>query len=193
MLAAHWIAFATLSGIVICAGVIDTRTGKVPNRLTYPAILAAWAFWLGAGLCIGGLDGAKAMLGASLTGTFSALLPYALLVLTLGLGGGDMKLMTAVGAWTASWQAVLSTTVYALIVAVLIALAIMIRRGLIRVTFSRILSAALMAGSRVKADLPEDGPKVPFAAAVAVGAMLAGAEQMLGLVTPWSAFNPSGF
>jgi len=179
-----------MAAVVLTAAIADCRTGKIPNRLTYPLILGGLVFWLAAGVSLGGMAQGKALLGASTTGMLAALLPYALLVLTLGLGGGDMKLMAAVGAWSASWQVVLSTTVYALLVAVAMALFIMVRHRLTKRTLGRLLSAALLAGSRVRADIPQDSPQVPFAVAIAVGSLLAGSEQMLGLITPWAAYNP---
>ncbi len=120
----------------------------------------------------------------------SGLIPFALLVLTAGLGGGDMKLMAAVGSLSAMWQVVLATTVYALVAAVVMAVVVMLRKRVVKDTLSRVLGAALLSRSRVEADLPRDGPKVPFAAAVAVGFALAGAEQMLGVVTPWASWGP---
>ena len=119
----------------------------------------------------------------------AGLIPFALLVLTAGLGGGDMKLMAAIGAWSAMWQVVLATTVYALVVAVVMAVVVMVRRGVVKQTLSRIVGAAMLSRSGVKAELPNDGPKVPFAAAVAVGFAVAGAEQMLGVVTPWESWG----
>lgn len=176
-------------GVATTAAVTDLRTGLIPNRLTYPAIVLGLVFWPVVGLIVA--DANAWELGREAwVGMLSGLIPYALLVLTAGLGGGDMKLMAAVGAVSARWEVVLSTTVYALVVAVVMAVFIMVRRGVVRQTLARVFSAALLAGSRVKADLPENGPKVAFAAAVAVGAAVAGAEQMLGLQTPWRAFAP---
>ena len=78
----------------------------------------------------------------------------------------------------------------ALIVAVLMAIFIMVRRKIVKRTMGRVVGAAVMASHRVKPAFAKDSPTVAFAAAVAVGAAIAGAEQMLGLQTPWRAFTP---
>lgn len=193
MTVAIWIAYVALIGVTLTAAVTDLRTGLVPNRLTVPAVLGALAFWPIVGLIVGDPSATEAAWGLgklALFGMLSGLVPYAILALTAGLGGGDMKLMAAVGAISASWEVVLSTTVYALIVALVMAIVIMVRRGVVKQTLARVFSAALLAGHRVKAEFPKDSPTVAFAAAVAVGAALAGAEQMLGLETPWRSFGP---
>lgn len=185
-----WIAFSVMVAVTIVAAVVDLKTGLVPNRLTYPAILAGLLFWPLAGFLVGGWDVAWACTKGSWIGMFCGLIPYALLVLTAGLGGGDMKLMAAVGAWSASWEVVLSTTVYALIVAVVMAIVIMVRKGVVKQTLGRVIGAALLASARIKPALPRDSPTVAFAAAVAVGVVVAGAEQMLGWDSPWRGFSP---
>ncbi|MEO1237494.1 MAG: A24 family peptidase [Planctomycetota bacterium] len=180
--------------MTIAAGVIDLRTGKVPNRLTYPAVLAGLVFWPAVGLALGGEGEALSLTGAAWLGMLAGLIPFAVLVLTAGLGGGDMKLMAAVGAISASWEVVLSTTVYALIVAVGMAVVVMVRQRIVKQTLGRILAAAFLVGSRTKPRFPEPGGKnsggVAFAAAVAVGAAVAGAEQLLGWDSPWRGFSP---
>ena len=82
-------------GVMICAGVaavVDVQRGRIPNWLTYPAIL------LGLGLRgVGGgwrsyLDG----IGAGLIGGGV----FFVFFLVRGMGAGDVKLMTAVGVWS---------------------------------------------------------------------------------------------
>ena len=185
-----WLSYLALLVVTYAAARIDLRTGKVPNRLTYPAILAGLIFWPVMGICLGGVELGVELSKSAWLAMACGLIPYAILVLTAGLGGGDMKLMAAVGAISASWEVVLSTTVYALIAAVVLALAVMVRRGIVRRTASRLFSAALLASARVRSDAPADSPQIAFAAAIAVGAALAGAEQLLGLQTPWRALAP---
>lgn len=190
MTVALWIAYSVMVGVALAAAVIDVRTGLVPNRLTYPAILLGLMFWPVAAFVVGEADEAWALTQAAWVGMLCGLVPFALLVMTAGLGGGDMKLMAAVGAWSASWEVVLSTTVYALMVAVVMAVVVMVRNGVVKRTLGRILGAALLASARVKPVLPKDSPTVAFAAAVAVGVALAGAEQMLGWDSPWRGLSP---
>ncbi|MEM9418898.1 MAG: A24 family peptidase [Planctomycetota bacterium] len=190
MIIAAWIAFLLMVATTLTAAVIDLKTGLIPNRLTYPAVLVGLIFWPVAGWVLGGGDMALAHTKAVWIGMLCGLVPFTLLVLTAGLGMGDAKLMAAVGALSASWEVVLSTTIYALIVALVLTLVIMVRKGVVKQTMGRVFSAALLASARVKADLPKDGPTVAFAAAIAVGATVAGAEQLLGWDSPWRGFSP---
>ncbi|MEM8739819.1 MAG: A24 family peptidase [Planctomycetota bacterium] len=176
--------------VALTAAVTDLRTGLVPNRLTYPAIFFGLVYWPLVGLVLADPQAALHLGRDAWIAMFCGLIPYALLVLTAGLGGGDMKLMAAIGALSASWQVVLSTTVYALLVAFVMALVVMVRRKVVKQTLARLFSAALLAPSRVRADPPRDSPKVAFAAAVAVGVAVAGAEQLLGWQSPWRGFSP---
>jgi len=180
------IAYALLAGTLGVAAVTDWRTGRIFNWLTYPAMLLGLAYWTGAGLA-----GAERGLIDAMIGLAAGILPFAVLITLGGLHGGDMKLMGAVGAVSAMWQVVLATAVYGLLIAGVFAIVIMIRKGLVKQTLGRIFGAAMMKAAKVNADLDErPGATVPFAAAAALGGLLAGAEQMLGLATPWAWLGP---
>ncbi len=207
-----WLPYLLLLAVVAAAAVMDLRTGRVFNALTYPAMLGGLFYWAVVGAARLPDDGVTWQAGAwalfkdSGVATLAALVPMAALVLMGGLGGGDMKLMGAVGAWTASAHAVLITGINALIVAVVMAVLVMVRKGVVKQTLARLVGAAAMASARVKPALPPapgngpeepDGgadpavppsPTVPFAAAIAVGAALAGAERFLGWTPPWGSW-----
>jgi len=74
---------------VVCA-VTDLRKGRIYNAITYPAI--------GLGLCVQsalyGFDGSQAALLGFMVGFLPAFVVFA----TGGMGGGDVKLLGAVGA-----------------------------------------------------------------------------------------------
>ncbi|QDU34034.1 Type IV leader peptidase family protein [Poriferisphaera corsica] len=179
------IAFIALITLVVISAITDIREGLVYNRVTYSAIVLGFMFWAIAGWMDYGTGLKAATLGFS-----AGLLPYALMFFLGGLGGGDVKLMAAVGTISASWQCVLSTTVYALIIAMLFCIFVMFRKKIIWQTLSKILVAFLSVRAGTKHRFENAGAQIPFAAAVAVGATLAGAEQLLGLTTPWSWLNP---
>jgi Flp pilus assembly protein protease CpaA len=175
------IACCLLAAVLLTAAVTDFRHGKIYNWLTLPAIPAGLLLWL-----IAGLAGHEAGIGSSAIALACGLIPFGLMALRGWLGGGDAKLMGAVGALSASWECVLGTALYGLLVAMAMAVVIMIHRGLVRQTLSRILGAILSTAARVKPDLENEKHTVPFGAAVAVGGMIAAAEHLLGVGMPWS-------
>ncbi|MCE9592520.1 MAG: A24 family peptidase [Planctomycetes bacterium] len=181
----HWIAFGLLAVVLVTAAVTDCRTGKVYNALTYPAILAGLIFWSCTGYMQSGFAGLGTQFLHSLLALAAGYIPFALIFAAGGLGGGDVKLMSAVGAITAKPVCVLGTAFYALILAALFAIVLMIRKKIVRRTLSRLLGAALVLPVGVKPNLPNDSPRVPFAVAVCVGGLLAGTEHLLGVRLPW--------
>ena len=180
------LAFGLLAVLLVIAGVCDWRTGRVPNVLTLPGIAAGVLLWAVAGLIRDGTGGMFDGAGASLAAMAAGLVPFAILYFAGGLGGGDVKLMAMVGAISASWHCVLSTAVYAFLLAAVMAVVVMVRQRVVRQTMRRILGAVLMLVARSKPELDAQGPRVPFAAAVALGGILAGVEHLLGAALPWS-------
>ncbi|MEZ6189945.1 MAG: prepilin peptidase [Phycisphaerales bacterium] len=174
-------AFVLLAVVLLIAAVTDYKQGKIYNWLTLPAIGAGLVLWL-----IAGLSGSDKGIGASSFAFVCGLIPFGFMALKGWLGGGDAKLMAAVGALSASWECVLGTAFYGLLVAMVMAIVIMIHRGIVRQTMSRIFGAILSTAVRVKPDLENEKHTVPFGAAVAVGGLLAGAEHLLGWVAPWT-------
>ena len=73
------------------AAVIDSRTRRVPNWLTVSAVVLALVFHV--------LTGGLAGLGLSLAGFGTGFGILLVLWLIGGSGGGDVKLMGALGAW----------------------------------------------------------------------------------------------
>lgn len=191
----HTLAFVALCLIVVAAARTDILTDKVPNRLTYPAMLGGVLFWTIIGGLHGGFDGGlTSILNGmwlgwqwGMGGLLAGLLPYMILVFALGgLGGGDAKLMGVVGAVSGSWEVVVGTSVYAMFVALVMGLIVMFRMGLVQQTLQRIWGAALMSGARVRPRLDfEDSPRIAFALAIACGAVISGAEWLLGVSMPW--------
>ena len=173
---------------MISGAVTDWKTGKIPNWLTLPAMLGGLVFWVVAGRLDG--SGAATGLARSALALAVGLVPMAILFAVGGIGGGDVKLMGAIGALSADWHCVLAAAVYAFLAGGFMAVWIMVRRRVVVRTIRRIFGAALSAAARVKPDLPEDSPRVPFGAALAAGGIVAGAEYLLKLDLPWSTWSP---
>lgn len=75
----------------LIAAVIDVRTARLPNWLTIGGLVAALLFRA----CVMGWAGLAAGLLGALAACGVLLLPF----LARGIGGGDVKLMAAVGGW----------------------------------------------------------------------------------------------
>jgi len=180
------ITYLMLVVVLTAAGVQDWRSGRVDNRLSYAAILAGLLLHGVLGFQERGLAGIWPGVSVSLLAMLAGFIPFAVIYAAGGLHGADVKMMAAVGAISASWECVLGTALYAFIFAALMAVAIMIRRGVVRQTFSRIKGALLTAAARAKPELPDDGPRVPFVVAIAAGAALSGVEHLLGHPMPWN-------
>ena len=161
----HWMA----GGAVILCSVAtwwDLRTRRIPNALTIPALVAA--------LCLHSVLGAGQGLFLSLSGALVAgalVLPgYAL----RSTGGGDVKLLMAVGA-ILTYPLALKAGLAALIAGGLIGLADSIRTGRLRDTLRRTASLGRwMFGRAAGAPLarPESsGRHIPFGVAIAVATL----------------------
>jgi prepilin peptidase CpaA len=85
-----WIRFAALS-IAALGCVFDLRTRRIPNWLTVGAAAAGLVFHA----ATGGMSGLERSAGGWAVGATLLIVPYAL----GGMGGGDVKLVGALGAW----------------------------------------------------------------------------------------------
>jgi prepilin peptidase CpaA len=154
--------------VALVGAVTDIRSARIPNRLTYTALLLA----LGLRTALLGLAGLKS--GA--TGMLMAGGLFLLLYALGAMGGGDMKLIAAVGAWVGSTQVMM------LIVAAALAGGIL---GIGRIIFTkmvgqtlrnimRLLSYRLTSGLQPHPELSvrtSGSQRVPFGVAIAVGAL----------------------
>jgi len=189
-----WIVFASLSIVLVAAMAIDIRTGKVPNALTYPAVLigiAGWPLW---GALQGGASGASEAFSHLMIAIALALLPFLLLWQMRMVGGGDLKLMVGVGALSASWACVAATALYGFLIGGIIAVIVMVRRGLVTRTMSRLFGAALMKAAGGEAELDADDQPdrqtIAYTIGFCIGGLLYAAESMGDLHTPWRALPP---
>lgn len=142
----------------------DLRTGKVYNKLTVPCAVA--------GLALGGAAAGLAGVADRALGAAIVLGVVLALAAVAGLGGGDAKLMIAVGALKgfhfAVW-ALLLTGVFGGVLAVVIVL----RRRALKATAVNMIANMLSNAGGVGTDLAAGSAvgKIPYSIAIALGAL----------------------
>ena len=151
--------------VVLLAGGWDLRTGHIPNWLTYSGALAG----LTLALWFGGLAG----LGISLAGFAIAFIP-SLVLFSLGvLGGGDVKLLAALGALV-GYPVIFDILFYSIVAGSALALAVIIWQGRVLETLRGLggLLQALFYPGLAKS-VPTNDLHIPFGVAVAIGTLWA--------------------
>lgn len=179
--------------ITICllAAGFDAATGRIPNHLTYTAILLGLLLNCAAVLFTR-LDLPRAAELLSAAGPREALLGVlicggvGLLSMSVaGMGGGDMKLLAAIGALL-GLKLALVALLYGLLIAVAYALVNLAIRGRLNVYLSAIaLDALNLIFLRQLPAVPNDRPArtVPLAAPLLVGLVL---SRVLGGGPLWA-------
>lgn len=169
--------------LLICAcavatagAVSDARRRQIPNRLTLNALAAA----LVTRALLGGWVGLK----SGLLGIFVASSVFLLIFLMRGMGGGDVKLMAAVGAWAGSERA-FGILLAAALVGGVLAIYYVTFTGKLRHTAVNALILArhhLSSGIRTHPYLNIEEPgaaRVPFGIAIALGTLFCAGNAML--------------
>lgn len=109
----NWAIWA-VSVTLVVAAVIDGLYLKVPNKITYPLIVAGWLY----SFYVGGFSG----LGWSLLATFFGLALLFGLHLIGGMGAGDVKLLAGIAAFVHiehTWYIFVATTIVGAIMAII--------------------------------------------------------------------------
>jgi len=155
--------------LVAVATFTDLRSRRIPNWLVLPFLVAGIAVsiwfhgWTGLG---------QSLLGMALGG-----LLFGILAVMGGMGGGDVKLCAAVGAWI-WWHQMLVALVLTGILGGIMALCWAAAGGFLGELFRGAGSLIFDAGKRGLRQDPEmnlDNPlarKMPYAPAIAIGTLL---------------------
>jgi len=154
--------------VALVGAIIDIRSARIPNQLTYTALLAA----LPLRTALLGLPGLK-------SGTIGMLVAGGLFLLLYSLGamgGGDMKLMAAVGAWVGSAQ-VMTLILAAALAGGVLAIGRIIFRNMVGQTLRNIMQLIyyrLTSGLQPHPELnvqSSGSQRVPYGVAIAAGAL----------------------
>jgi prepilin peptidase CpaA len=160
-------AAVLLSGVVAC--VIDLRARRIPNWLTFGSAALA----LTVHLAQDGWAGAQHAGIGWVAGTV-LFLP---LFLLRGMGGGDVKLLAAFGAWLGARE-VLWLAAYASVAGGLLAIAVALQHGYLGAMFRNLLDLFRfwwLAGPRPMPSLTLEqgtGPRLAYAVPMFVGALV---------------------
>jgi Flp pilus assembly protein protease CpaA len=159
----------TLTAVVvsIVAAVVDLRTGRIPNGVTFPAVVA--------GIAMSAMAGWHALL-QRVAIVLIVLMAGALLFYFHVFGGGDGKLAAAIAA-IAGGRLAAEAAVYAIALGGVIAAIILLRR---RALIPALLRAVqTVAGNPLPAP-PSGGTSIPFGPILGLGVIVASATSYYG-------------
>lgn len=172
------ISTAAICTLLFLAAASDIRTRKIPKVLTVTGFLVALVLrsMEGGAVLVDGLQGAVM--------AFAVVLPF----FALGaLGGGDLKLLVAVGAFTGVSQFLMAFVATALL-GVVLAVVETARKGALPLMFANTqrlgMSLLKRGGATERATIASPGAiTVPYGVAIALGTLIV----WFFLPVPWSA------
>ncbi len=159
---------AIVLAIGSCA--FDIRSRRVPNALTLTSAVA--------GILFGALTGGWAGAGSSAAGAAVGLAVFLPFFALGGMGGGDVKLMGAIGAWVGPLTA-LWTGLYGAVAGGVMALALALARGYLRTALTNLKGLVTFWGTvgvRPFEGMTLDtskGPRLPYVLPITAGLLLA--------------------
>lgn len=159
---------ASLAGLLVTSVYTDLSTGKVYNKITFPCMVLGVVLNTLAHGWFGFFD--------SLEGMGIVLLPSLLLASPRGIGGGDIKLMTAAGSFL-GFHLTLWAMAFSAVIGGLLALLVAKQQSKMQSSLSnagRILYMRLAAGVPVDQTLPAgSGIRFRYSIAIACGVIAA--------------------
>ncbi len=162
----HVVAVAV--GIAAC--ITDLRSRKVPNWLTASAVAAGF---IGHMIAPGGQGATAAALGMAVG--LAVFFPFFALG---GMGGGDVKLMAALGTLV-GWNSVVWTALYGAAAGGVLGLAVALAHGYLRQALSNVGGLFLLWSTQGVRPVPEltlehgRGPRLPYSIPIFVGLVAA--------------------
>ena len=143
----------------------DLKTRRIPNALTAPLAVGGLVFHL----VVAGRPGLKFSLLGLAMGLGIFLVPYML----GGMGGGDVKLIAALGAWLGP-KNILITVLYTGVAGGLLALGAIVALGGKKFNFTQTIYEDLVCFMTLRGGEPvaaRSGPGIPYSLAIAAGTL----------------------
>ncbi len=178
---------AAVAGFTTAAAISDLRTRRLPNWLTVPAFAAAVLTHT----AVNGLAG----LGFSLLGFATGFGILLVLWLIGGSGGGDVKLMGALGAWlgvSLTLTVFILSTLLAAVATAAVVLAGMLSRGYGQVKRHCLAAGSAgrpmprgAAGEEARRREKQKRRLMPYAVPVALGTWMVLAFAWMSSTLPW--------
>ena len=173
--------------ILVCAAAVvwDTRERRIPNKLTFPALLLGLAMSFGFGT-IGQTiyHGVVRGFVPSFIGALLLFVAFLTFYRVKGIGMGDVKLMAAVGAFL-RWPLALWTLAFVLFAGSVIAFIYAVRTGKVSAVFRNMLQGVTRILHRQAPSSPMTLHHMPYAAAILVGVMVSVAFRYAPLISDW--------
>jgi len=153
----------------LCAAIIDVRSTRIPNPLTYSGVLLGLALNFGLAWALRGFTaGLTAGLLPSLVGCILLLILFGLLAMLGPMGGGDVKLMAAVGAFL-RFPLCLYAVAYVLIAGGVLSIGYALARGQLRSVISNIFTGGK---TLLRPNAPSPAlalHRIPYGTAILIG------------------------
>ncbi len=159
--------------VALFGAVTDFRSARLPNRLTYSAIIAALVLRT----ALTGWTGLKSgLIGIGIAGGL-----FCVLYIVGAMGGGDMKMMAAIGAWVGRTHVLTVLIAIALAGGVLALVSIIFNKNLIQTVRNavRLVLFRFTAGLEPHPEMNVQAPgsrRVPFGVAIAMGTLFCAAN-----------------
>jgi prepilin peptidase CpaA len=163
------IAVATSLVIGSLACVTDLRSARIPNVLTFGAVLT--------GLLFHALAPAGSGLTAALLGLVTGLLVFFPFFALRAMGAGDVKLMAALGTWL-GWYSAIQIALYGAVAGGVLAVGLALWHGYLRKALRNVRALLLYWAAVGIRPLPEltlesgSGLRLPYALPIMVGLLV---------------------
>jgi prepilin peptidase CpaA len=158
--------------VALLGAITDVRSARLPNRLTYTAVVAGLVLRTALGWT--GLK--NGLIGIAIAGGL-----FCVLYIMGAMGGGDMKMMAAVGAWVGRTHVVTVLIAIGLAGGVLALVSIIFNKNLIQTVRNavRLVMFRFTAGLAPHPEMNVQAPgsrRVPFGVAIAMGTLFCAAN-----------------